>query len=256
MKSRFAIQWAAGSTLALATLMALTPSAGAAVSIAQASGTTGMSALSPEERGDIMMARGQYLAAVEAYRDAPANAEILNKTGIAYHHLLAMDLAKQDYEKALLIRPNYPEAINNLGAVYFAEHNFKKAIRYYEKALELMPQSAVIAANLGTAYFARGKYEPGLAAYRRAFSLDPSVFTDSSQVIPGPTSNVDRAHQDFCIAELFAQAGMQDRAIEYLRKAFDEGFSDRNKVMEDAVFAKLRQTAQFARLMAEQKNAK
>jgi tetratricopeptide (TPR) repeat protein len=253
MKSRYAIQCAAGCALVLASLLAWAPCAAAAASVPQTPATTGMDALSPEERGDILMARGEYMAAIEAYRAAPANAQVLNKTGIAYHHLLAMDLAKQDYEKALLIRPDYPEAINNLGAVYFAEHDFKKAIRLYQKALELLPKSAVIAANLGTAYFARGKYEPGLAAYRRAFALDPSVFTDSSQIISGPTTSQDRAHQDYCIAELFAQAGMQDRAIEYLRKALDEGFSDRNKLMEDAVFAKLRQTAQFAQLMAEQK---
>lgn len=253
MKSRLAIQWAAGCVFALAAIMTCQPAAAAAVSVPQTGAATGMDALSPEERGDILMARGQYLAAVEAYRDAQTNAQVLNKMGIAYHHLLAMDLAKHDYEKALLIRPNYPEAINNLGAVYFAEHDFKKAIHFYQKALQLMPSSAVIAANLGTAYFARGKYQPGLAAYRRAFALDPSVFTDSSQIISGPTTNEDRAHQDYCIAELFAQAGMQARAIEYLRKAFDEGFADRNKLMEDAVFAKLRQTAQFAQLMAEQK---
>jgi tetratricopeptide (TPR) repeat protein len=253
MKSRFRMQVFAGCVLTLASLMSSLPSAAAAVSIPQMGATSGMEALPPEERGDILMARGQYLAAVEAYRQAPANAQVLNKTGIAYHHLQAMDLAKQDYEKALLIRPDYPEAINNLGAVYFAEHDFRRAIRLYRKALELMPTSAVVAANLGTAFFARGKYAPGLAAYRKAFALDPTVFTDTSQIISGPTTNHDRAHQDFCIAELFASAGMQDRALEYLRKALDEGFTDRNKLMEDAVFAKLRQTSQFAQLMAEQK---
>jgi tetratricopeptide (TPR) repeat protein len=252
MKFRFAVQFASVSALTLGGLLACVPQASAASS--QMTASAGMATLPAEERGDILMARGEYLAAVEAYRTAEPTAQVLNKTGIAYHHLLAIDLAKQDYEKALLIRPDYPEAINNLGAVYFAEHDYKKAIHFYRKALELLPHSAVIAANLGTAYFARGKYEPGLAAYRVAFSLDPSVFTDSTQIIAGPSSQADRAHQDYCIAELFAEAGMADRAIEYLRKAFDEGFSDRNKVMEDAVFTKLRQTAQFAQLMAEQKS--
>jgi tetratricopeptide (TPR) repeat protein len=251
MMSRFGFHCFAGCALALAASMSSLPAAAASVS--QVNATTGLTAMPPEQRGDILMARGQYIAAIEAYHEATPDAQVLNKTGIAYHHLMAMDLAKQDYEKALLIRPDYPEAINNLGAVYFAERDFRRAIRLYRKAIELMPTSAVIAANLGTAYFARGKYQPGLAAYRRAFALDPTVFTDSSQIISGPTSNQDRAHQDYCIAELFAQAGMQARAIEYLRKALDEGFTDRNKLMEDSVFAKLRQTSQFAQLMAEQK---
>jgi len=58
--------------------------------------------LSPEQRGDLLMARHQYLAAIDAYRDASGDpAVIWNKTGIAYHHLFAMDAAKMDYERAL-----------------------------------------------------------------------------------------------------------------------------------------------------------
>jgi tetratricopeptide (TPR) repeat protein len=250
--------WAFATTLALAAATVSATPVARAGNLPQTTSistleTPGMAALPAEERGDILMARGEYLAAIEAYRDAPVSAQTLNKTGIAYHHLSAIDLAKKDYQKALVMQPNFAEAINNLGAAYFAEHDYGRAIRLYRKALQILPRSAVIAANLGTAYFARGKFGPGLAAYRTAFALDPTVFESSMQMIAGPTSSVDRARQDFCIAELFAQAGMKDRAIEYLRKAFDEGFADKNRVMEDAVFAKLRQTAEFAQLMAEQK---
>lgn len=246
-------QLAAALILALAGTLVCPAHRAQAASASQTSPDVTLASMAPEQRGDLLMARGQYLAAITAYREAPQDAQVLNKMGIAYHHLEAIDLAKKDYEKALLIRPNYPEAINNLGAAYFAQRNYKKAIRLYRRALVLLPDSAVIAANLGTAYFARGKYKPGLEAYRKAFALDPDVFNNTSQMTVGALSTADRARQDYCIAELFAQAGMQDRAIEYLRKAFGEGFSDRNKLMEDAVFAKLRQTAQFAQLMAEQK---
>ncbi len=210
--------------------------------------------ISPEERGDIFMARQQYLAAIDAYRQAPVTAVTLNKLGIAYHHLFALDEARKDYQKALLIRPNYPEALNNLGAADFVQRRYKQAIKLYRKALRLMPRSAVIAANLGTAYFARGKYTDGLEAYQRAFRLDPNVFdADGSQLIQGPTDSHDRARQDYCLAELFAEAGNQPRAIEFLRKALDDGFHDTNKLMQDTDFAKLRTTAEFAQLMAEQK---
>jgi tetratricopeptide (TPR) repeat protein len=207
-----------------------------------------------EQRGDLFMARQQYLGAIDAYREAPTNAVILNKLGIAYHHLFALDEARKDYEKALLIRPNYPEAINNLGAADFAERHYKQSIRLYRKALKLMPNSAVIAANLGTAYFARGKYQDGLEAYQQAFRLDPNVFDgDLSQVIPGPSEARERARQDFCIAELFAEAGKQDLALNYLRKALNDGFRDKNLLMQDSEFAQLRKTPEFAQLMAEEK---
>lgn len=248
------LRWVVGSLMAAAVAVPCPLALGAAGAASIAQANTTLASFPAEERGDILMARGEYLAAIEAYKEAPPDAEVLNKTGIAYHHLLAIDLAKKDYEKALLIKPDYPEAINNLGAAYFAEHDYRRAIKLYKKAHELLPKSAVIAANLGTAYFARGKYQPGLAAYRTAFALDPAVFDkDVSQTIAGPTSIADRAREDFCIAELFAQAGDQAQSIEYLRRALDEGFKDRNRLMEDQVFAKLRQTSQFAQLMAEQK---
>lgn len=223
-------------------------------SLPQSSPSLTMTSLPAEERGDILMARGRYLEALTAYRDATPSAVVLNKMGIAYQHLSAVDLAKKDYQRALLIRPDYPEAINNLGAAYFAKRDYKKAIRLYRKALKLMPDSAVVAANLGTAYFARRDYREGLRAYRLAFRLDPDVFRmENGSVIPAPSDRVDRAQQDFCVAELFAQAGNQQQAIEYLRRALNEGFKDVNKIKEDTVFAQLRQTSEFAQLMAEQK---
>lgn len=216
--------------------------------------TENLASLPPEERGDLLMVHQQYLAAIGAYHEAPQDAQVLNKTGIAYHHLLALDLARKDYEKALLIQPNYPEAINNLGATYFDQRKYKQAIRLYRRALKLMPHSAVIAANLGTAYFARGKLTQGVESYRRALALDPGVFdTNSLQVIPGAVDIHERARQDYALAELFAQSGLRQRAVEYLRKAFNEGFNDRNRLMQDSVFTELRKSAEFAQLMAEQK---
>jgi len=210
--------------------------------------------LTAEERGDLDMVRQQYLAAIEAYRQAPMSAVIFNKMGIAYNHLLALDEARKDYEKALLIRPDYPQAINNLGATDFLERRYKQAIKLYRRAFKLMPDSAVIAANLGTAYFARGKYENGLEAYQTAFRLNPAVFdSDSGTIIQGPADSRDRAHQDYCIAELYAHIGNDGLAIFYLRRAFNDGFTDHNRLMADTDFAQLRRTPEFAQLMAEEK---
>ncbi len=240
--------------LALAAL-AFTPfQPGFGESVSQSTAAPGLQAMSPEDRGDLLMARQEYMAAIEAYRQAPMDAVTLNKIGMAYHHLFALDEARKDYQKALMIRPNYPEAINNLGAADFAQGNYKEAIHLYRRALKLMPHSAVIAANLGTAYFARGKYKNGLEAYQTAFANDPEVFDpNSGQLIQGNSSARDRARQDYCIAELFAEAGNKDRALEYLRKALNDGFDDRNRIMQDTEFAQLRKTPEFAQLMAEEK---
>lgn len=213
-----------------------------------------MQNLPARERGDLDMAYGRYMAAIEAYEQAPRSAEVWNMIGMAYHHLGGLGEARHDYERALMIRPNYPEAINNLGATYFEDHQYKKAIRLYRHAQRLMPHSAVIAANLGTAYFARGKFGKGMEEYEKAFRLDPAVFGNPDMLsAPGTTIRAFRAEEDYCLAELFAEAGMQKQAMNYLLQAFNEGFNDRERLMHDSVFAQLRKSTQFAELMALQK---
>jgi tetratricopeptide (TPR) repeat protein len=211
--------------------------------------------LTPELRGDLAMAHQQYLQAIDAYSQAgDKTAAIWNKLGMAYHHLFAMDQARHDYERALQLQPRYPEALNNLGAVYYARKNYGRAIRYYRRALEYDPKAAAVYSNLGTAWFARGKVQEGIQAYRTAFALDPKVFsTDSAFLVNEALPAHDRAQQDFCLALLFAESGKNREAIEYLRKALDEGFSDRRKILEDHTLAVLRTTPEFAELMSEQK---
>jgi tetratricopeptide (TPR) repeat protein len=211
--------------------------------------------LSPEIRGDLAMAHQQYLQAIDAYSQVPEkNAVIWNKLGMAYHHLFAVDEARRDYERALQLRPNYPEALNNMGAIYYARRNYRKSIHYYRKAISFDPKSAPIYSNLGTAWFARGKVTEGIEAYRTAFALDPKVFESDSALLVNETLPAhDRAQQDYCLARLFAASGKNEEAIEYLRKALDEGFTDRKKILEDRTLASLRATPEFTQLMTEQK---
>jgi tetratricopeptide (TPR) repeat protein len=201
------------------------------------------------------MARQQYMAAIEAYREAPANSpEVWDKMGMAWHHLFAMEEARRDYQHALRLRPNYPEALNNLGAVYYAKRDYRKAVKYYRKALRLKPGSAAALSNLGTAYFALGKPALGLDAYRDAFAHDPRVFDrGSTLMVIEPLPPRDRAQQDFCLAQVFAASGRATQAIDYLRRALNEGFADRKKLLEDETLATLRATPAFSQLLVEQK---
>ena len=197
------------------------------------------------------MARRQYVAAIKAYQEGPKDSAVLwNKIGMAYQHLFAIDEARSDYQKALHLRHRYPEVLNNLGTISFMQKEYGDAEKLYRKALKAEPRSAVVYSNLGTAYFAQNKFKKGMDAYQKAFSLDPLVFADPQSGIPGSTSSQDRAHEDFCIAELFAKAGMQDQAIEYLRKAMNEGFNNRKELMQDEEFASLRTTPAFVALIA------
>jgi pentatricopeptide repeat protein len=225
------------------------------VSSAPAAVETPAPPLTPERRGDILMARKMYREAIEVYRQAPQNSPVIwNKIGIAYHQMMQLDNAKKHYERAVKMNPKYSEAINNLGTVYYAKKNPKKAGGYYEKALKIAPESASIWSNLGTAYFARKKYKEAFASYEKALSLDPEVFEHRNTygVLLQERSVEERAKFHFYLARAYAKAGNTERALQYLRKALEEGLKERDKIPETPEFAALKENPEFQQLLASE----
>lgn len=208
----------------------------------------------PETLGDLMMIHQRYLAAIAAYQRAPHDSAVIwNKLGIAYQHMYALDLAKLQYEKALTLDPRYAEAINNLGTIFYGQQNYRKAEKYYRKAIKLKPNSASFYSNLGTAYFADRDYKRGLEAYRKAFSLDPEVFiSDPLDRVAEMGPPDEQVALNYALARLYAQAGMIEPAIHYLRIAFMDGFTDNKKLMQDTAFSRIRTTSQFRLLLTEE----
>jgi len=220
---------------------------------AQATPPAEPATLTPERRGDIYMARKMYREAIEAYKQAPQNSAVIwNKLGIAHHQMMQLDVAKKYYERSVRLNPKYAEAVNNLGTIYYAKKSYRRAISQYKKALKLTPNSATLYSNLGTAHFARKKYEDAAQAYRQALALDPDVFEHrSSYGVLLQESNVEeRAKFHYYLAKTYAQAGMNDRALLYIRKALEEGFKERKKFLEEPEFAALLELPEFKELMA------
>jgi tetratricopeptide (TPR) repeat protein len=209
-------------------------------------------AISTQERGDIYMARKMYREAVDAYKQAPTSAVMLNKIGIAYHQMTDLDSARKYYERAIKTDPQYSEAINNLGTIFYARKSYRRAITEYKKALRITPESASAWANLGSAYFARKNFETASEAYQHALSLDPEVFERHSTT--GSTvqerSVGDRAKFHYYLARTYAKAGRNADAIMYIRKALEEGFKEREKFTQEPEFAGLRDDPEFKQLMA------
>lgn len=208
--------------------------------------------LTPEEKGDILMARKMYREAVDVYREGPADSAVMhNKVGIAFHQMIQLELAKKEYEKAVKLNPQYAEAINNLGAIYYGQKSYRRAVRYYQRALIITPKSASIHSNLGSAFFARKEYPKAAVAYQTALQLDPEVFEHHNQygTLLQERSTTERAKFHYYLAKTYAKAGMNDRALLYIRKALEEGFTDRKKFMEEVEFTNLRVIPEFQQLM-------
>src|ERR1700742_5087729 len=169
----------------------------------------GVDQLPAETKANILMARGEYAAAIAAYQQSNLKSAIVwNNIGMAYHHLFALEEARKAYQQALTLNPRFAPASNNLAAVYYGQHDFRDAEHWYKRALKHTSESAVIYCNLGTSYFAEGKYKKGMKMYQKAFSIDDQVFSpDSSKMVEGGGSREQRVEINYYIAQTFPTAG-------------------------------------------------
>ncbi len=130
------------------------------------------------------MAEKRFREAAEMYREnSKGSAIMLNKTGIAYHQMLQLNVAEKYYRLALHVDPKYAEAVNNLGTIYYAKKSYRRAIGQYKKALRLSPESASVWSNLGTGYFARKEYERAAEAWQTALKLNPEVLRAAARKV-------------------------------------------------------------------------
>jgi tetratricopeptide (TPR) repeat protein len=208
------------------------------------------------KRADSLLARKFYEDAVLEYKKVLAinsrDHVIQNKLGIAYHQLQNLQMAKKQYEQARKLNPQYHEAWNNIGTVDYSMKKYKKAVKAYKKALQINPESATTHHNLGAAYFAMKKYEEGFQAFQEAYRLDPAILERiSSRGTIIKTAEVNQGMQNFYFAKLFITNGQPEKALAYLLKALETGFTEYEKITKDPAFKVLAQDERLARLMSQ-----
>lgn len=208
------------------------------------------------KRADSLLARKFFEDAVLEYQKVlaitPRDPVVHNKLGIAFHQLQSLDLAKKQYERAKKLNPRYHEAWNNLGTVNYGLRKYKRAVKNYKKALQLNPESATTHHNLGAAYFAMKKYEEGFQSYLEAYRLDPNILERiSSRGTIIRTAEVNQGMQNFYLAKLYIINGQPEKALAYLLKALETGFSDYEKITKDPDFKVLAQDERLSRLISQ-----
>jgi tetratricopeptide (TPR) repeat protein len=210
-----------------------------------------------EQRGDLYMVRKYYAEAVRVYRRLtelePRNALFRNKLGIAYHQMQDLNGARREYQRAVQINPQYAQAINNLASVEYARKRYRSAINTYIRALKLTPGDPVIYSNLGTAYFAQEEYEYATQSFRYALMLDPEIFRRSGRVgtIVQQRADQNPATFNFYMAKTYASTGNVEETLQYLIKAWEEGYPElRKTILEDETFKFLTLEPRFGQLLA------
>ena len=210
--------------------------------------------LSLEDLGNLQLVRRQYQSAIETFMQIPGKTAVVwNKIGIAYQQMFMTVDAQKSYEKALKLDTKNSDVLNNLGSIYYSRKEYSIAERYYRKALKASPKSALIYKNLGTDLMAADKFKKGWNCYQTAMEMDPEIFERANQLRIGePTPTQQRGAMNYYLAMSYAKVGKLDLAVDYLRRAIDEGFTDRKKVLMGKEFASLRGSTAFDRLISEQ----
>ena len=210
--------------------------------------------LTLEQRADIFMARKEYADAADYYNRAlktnnTRHSELWNKMGIAYQQQEKFDLARKAYKAAIKEDKTMAEAWNNLGTTYFLQGRAKKSLKYYRHAVKLNPEGASFHMNYGTGLFRRKKYEKAVEEYRVALSINPNILREHSAAGTVVDARAGGQKLHYLLAKSFASLGMADEAVRYLRRAFEEGFHDQERLAKDPDFQKISADPAYVELL-------
>ena len=115
----------------------------------------------------------QYLT--EAEQKSPNDPVIQYDLGLAYDQRELPDKALSHFEKALKIKPDYPEALNAIGSVYAKRGQVEQARQAFQKAMDnpFYKTPQIAAYNIGRLYEKKDDLDRAMTNYRQAVKFDP-----------------------------------------------------------------------------------
>jgi tetratricopeptide (TPR) repeat protein len=207
-----------------------------------------------ERRGDSYFARKMYDDAIIEYQKSVNidryNASTLNRLGLVYHQSQKLGEAERYYREALKQNPYFLEVLNNIGTVEYVRQHYDSALEQYQKALKIRADSPTVLLNLGACLFDMKRYDEAMKATQRALQIDPKVLEKVSGF--GTLIQTSRRSDptvSFYFAKIYAAQGDKERAISYLNRALDEGFSDFEKIRTEPAFAVLAKEEGFTKVL-------
>ncbi len=119
----------------------------------------------------------QYLT--EAEQKNPNNPVIQYDLGLAYDQRELPNKAMEHFEKALKIKPDYPEALNAIGSVYAKRGQIELAQQAFKKAMDnpFYKTPEISAYNIGRLYEKKDDLEMALTYYQQAVKFNQQFGT-------------------------------------------------------------------------------
>ncbi len=130
----------------------------------------------PMKTGKDALDRGDYLKAIEAFRDAtqndPKNGDAFYYLGLAYFKADSLDQAVPALVQGREVAPTNPRMFELLGDVYAKQRIYAGAIEEFKKAVQYDSTSAPLFLKLAEMNRKLRKYNDAATAYLRVIALD------------------------------------------------------------------------------------
>ena len=130
--------------------------------------------------------KGQYSKAIAVYttilKKNPKNYIAYASRGLLYEQMKAKNsaelnqfkqLAKKDYEQAVVLNGQQPEILNNLAALHIDEGDYEGAIVYLDRVLYLRPNYVLALLNRAVAKSKQKEFNAAFLDFYRAEQLEP-----------------------------------------------------------------------------------
>ena len=133
-------------------------------------------------RGNAWMRKREYSRAIDDYSRAirldGSRAELYNYRGFARTELASsrnhseLNLAIEDFSRALVLNRNYIDALVNRSHVYYQIGNYDKTIEDCDQIIRLEPGNAVIWNRRGSAWYRKENDERAISDFTEAIRLN------------------------------------------------------------------------------------
>ena len=153
----------------------------------------------------LMSRKGQYDKAIE-YCNKSLQSKPDNRTysllGFVYQKLSKYNLAIQNYEQALRLKPDLYEVYFNLAGVYSEVGRLDDAIRTYKQLIEIKPEHPGASNNLGIILKEAGRSKEAIEAWEKALQIQPPDL-----------------HIHFNVGRAMFEQEEYEKSVEHLQKA-------------------------------------
>lgn len=123
---------------------------------------------------------GKSLDAAEMYQNLaeiyPEDFEIQKKSGDFCCTMKNYDRAKEYYDRANVLKPDYFQGYLNIGICLSEDKRFQEAVNMLQLVIKISPHIAEVHYNLGNAYYGIGQKPFALSSYKKAIEINPSDY--------------------------------------------------------------------------------